>query len=236
MTSQAGAGAQSLGTPVEGGPARRPERTVLQGRLIDVRPFDVDLHAADVFARSHGSAALDALWDYLPVPPFPDVQTFTRHYAEAAQKADPLLFALVDKTSRRAVGHAAYMRIDPNHRTIEVGNILFTPALQRAVAATEAMYLMARHVFDELGYRRYEWKCNTLNMPSRRAAERLGFTFEGIFRQHMIVKGHNRDTAWFSLLDSEWPRAKAAFEAWLAPENFSQDGTQKRRLEQIRNS
>lgn len=236
MTSQADAGPRSLGTPVERGPAPRPARTVLEGRLIDVRPFDVDLHAAELFARSHGRAELEALWDYLPVPPFANAETFARHYGEAAQKADPLLFALVDKASGRPVGHAAYMRIDPGHRTIEVGNILFTPAIQRSVAATEAMYLMARHVFEDLGYRRYEWKCNALNGPSRRAAERLGFTFEGIFRQHMIVKGHNRDTAWFSLLDGEWPKAKAAFEAWLAPENFSQDGTQKRRLEQIRNS
>ncbi len=236
MTSHAGARVPFLGTPVEGGPAPRPARTVLEGRLIDVRPFDVDDHAVDLFARSHGSAELEALWDYLPVPPFADAETFARHYGEAAQKADPLLFTLVDKASGRPVGHAAYMRIDPGHRTIEVGNILFTPALQRSVAATEAMYLMARHVFEDLGYRRYEWKCNALNGPSRRAAERLGFTFEGIFRQHMIVKGHNRDTAWFSLLDSEWPKAKAAFEAWLAPENFNEDGTQKRRLEQIRNS
>lgn len=236
MTSQAGAGPRSLGTPVEGGPASRPARTVLEGRLIDVRPFEVDLHAAELFARSHGSAELEALWDYLPVPPFADAAAFARHYGEAVQKADPLLFALVDKASGRPVGHAAYMRIEPGHRTIEVGNILFTPAMQRSVAATEAMYLMARHVFEDLGYRRYEWKCNALNLPSRRAAERLGFTFEGIFRQHMLVKGHNRDTAWFSLLDGEWPKAKAAFEAWLAPENFSQDGTQKRRLEQIRNS
>ncbi len=235
MTSDAGAGGQPLGALVEGGPARRPVRTVLEGRIIDVRPFDADLHAADLFARSHGDAASEALWAYLSVPPFPDLETFTRHYAEAARKDDPLMFALVDRASGRAVGHATYMRIEPAQRVIEVGNILFTPALQRSVAATEAMYLMARHVFEDLGYRRYEWKCNALNMPSRRAAERLGFSFEGIFRQHMIVKGHNRDTAWFSLLDGEWPRAKAAFEAWLAPENFAQDGTQKRRLDHIRN-
>lgn len=122
------------------------------------------------------------------------------------------------------------MRIEPQHRVIEVGNILYTPRFQRTAGATEAMYLMARHVFEELGYRRYEWKCNALNGPSRRAAQRLGFTFEGIFRQHMIVKGSNRDTAWFSMLDSEWPARKAALERWLDPANFDVDGRQKSSL------
>jgi len=126
-----------------------------------------------------------------------------------------------------ALGYAAYMRIEPVHRVIEVGSILFTPRLQQTVLATEAMYLMARHVFEDLGYRRYEWKCNALNAPSRRAALRFGFRFEGIFRQHMIVKGRNRDTAWFSMLDSEWPERKANFERWLDPVNFAEDGRQK---------
>jgi RimJ/RimL family protein N-acetyltransferase len=125
------------------------------------------------------------------------------------------------------------MRIEPAHRVIEVGSILFTPRLQRTVGATEAMYLMARHVFENLGYRRYEWKCNVLNAPSRRAALRLGFTFEGIFRQHMIVKGRNRDTAWFSMLDSEWPKRKAAFERWLDPSNFGSEGRQRVSLSAI---
>jgi RimJ/RimL family protein N-acetyltransferase len=128
------------------------------------------------------------------------------------------------------MGYASYMRIEPAHRVIEVGSILFTSGLQRTYGATEAMYLMARHVFDDLGYRRYEWKCNALNAPSRRAAARLGFTFEGIFRQHMIVKGQNRDTAWFSMLDSEWAARKAAFERWLAPENFDETGRQRAAL------
>lgn len=222
------------GEPVTGGPARRPERVVMEGRHIAVRPFDVDLHGADIFAAAHGSPEHDALWDFLSVPPFQDFEAFRASYAVAQTKDDPLMFALVDKASGKAVGHATYMRIEPGQRVIEVGNILYTPALRRSPAATEAMYLMARHAFEDLGYRRYEWKCNALNMPSRRAAERLGFTYEGLFRQHMIIKGRNRDTTWFSLLDHEWPRAKAAFEAWLAPENFHQDGTQKRRLEDIR--
>ena len=154
--------------------------------------------------------------------------------AEASTKADPLLFALVDPATGKAVGHATYMRIEPAQRVIEVGNILYTRALQRTPAATEAMYLMARHAFEDLGYRRYEWKCNAFNAPSRAAAKRLGFTYEGLFRQHMIVKGRNRDTAWFSLLDSEWPHAKAAFEAWLSPDNFDAEGRQKARLEDLR--
>jgi RimJ/RimL family protein N-acetyltransferase len=128
------------------------------------------------------------------------------------------------------VGYASYLRIEPAHRCIEVGSILFTPLLQRTPGATEAMYLMARHVFENLGYRRYEWKCNALNEPSRRAALRLGFTFEGIFRQHMIIKGRNRDTAWYSMLDSEWPARKASFEQWLAPDNFDSHGRQKQSL------
>ncbi len=138
-----------------------------------------------------------------------------------------MFFAILDRASGAAVGYAAYMRIEPVHRVIEVGSILYTPQLQRTPLATEAMYLMARHVFEDLGYRRYEWKCNALNAPSRRAALRFGFTFEGIFRQHMIVKGRNRDTAWFSMLDSEWPARKANFERWLDPSNFGPDGRQK---------
>ncbi len=152
---------------------------------------------------------------------------FDLHLQKAAVSEDPMFFAILDRASGAAVGYAAYMRIEPVHRVIEVGSILYTPQLQRTPLATEAMYLMARHVFEDLGYRRYEWKCNALNAPSRRAALRFGFTFEGIFRQHMIVKGRNRDTAWFSMLDSEWPARKANFERWLDPSNFGPDGRQK---------
>ena len=223
----------SLGAPVDTAPARRPEPTTLAGRHVRLVPFDAARHAASLFALSHGPEK-EALWAYLSPAPFPDESAFAAFYAEAAKKADPLLFAIEEAEGGRAVGHATYMRIEPAQRVIEVGNILYTPALQRTRGATEAMYLMARHAFEDLGYRRYEWKCNALNAPSRQAAARLGFTFEGLFRQHMIVKGRNRDTAWFSLLDHEWPRAKAAFEAWLAPENFDEDGRQVRRLEDIR--
>jgi RimJ/RimL family protein N-acetyltransferase len=137
------------------------------------------------------------------------------------------------RTSGRIEGYASYMRMDPLNGVIEVGNILLAPSLQRTVAATEAMYLMARHVFEDLGYRRYEWKCNADNAPSRRAALRYGFTFEGIFRQHMVIKGQNRDTAWFSMLDSEWPARKAAFEAWLDPANFDAADKQSKSLGQL---
>ncbi len=147
---------------------------------------------------------------------------------------DAVFFAIVDASSNRAMGYASYMRIDPPNRVIEVGNVLFTPGLQGTTGATEAMYLMARHVFDDLGYRRYEWKCNALNEPSRRAAVRFGFTYEGVFRQHMIIKGANRDTAWYAMLDSEWPDRKRAFEEWLSPSNFDAAGRQKRTLAEIR--
>jgi len=220
-----------LGDPVPGGPARRPERVPLPGRYCTLVPFDVDRHAARIYALSHGPEK-EALWAYLFPAPFPDEAAFRASYAEAAAKDDPLLFAV--EVDGRAVGHATYMRIEPAHRVIEVGHILYTPPLQGTAAATEAMYLMARHAFEDLGYRRYEWKCNALNAPSRRAAERLGFAFEGIFRRHMIVKGLSRDTAWFAMTDEDWPRAKAAFEAWLDPANFDADGRQRRRLEDIR--
>jgi RimJ/RimL family protein N-acetyltransferase len=154
--------------------------------------------------------------------------------AERWQQAEnAVLFALVPADTGRAAGWASYMRIKPAHGVIEVGNVLFSPALQRTRASTEAMYLMARHVFEDLGYRRYEWKCNAKNEPSRRAALRLGFTFEGIFRQHMVTKDRNRDTAWFSMLDHEWPARKRAFEAWLDPANFDDQGKQRKSLTEI---
>ena len=147
---------------------------------------------------------------------------------------DPFYFAIIDNTTGQAVGRASFLRIEPKHRCIEVGSILFSPLLQRTRGATEAMYLMMRYAFETLGNRRYEWKCNALNAPSRAAALRLGFTFEGIFRQHMIVKGQNRDTAWFSIIDGEWPQTKWGFEKWLDPENFTPDGAQKQSLAALR--
>jgi RimJ/RimL family protein N-acetyltransferase len=222
-----------IGVAVDTKPAPRPERVTLAGRHVSIVPFDLAAHGRDIHQLSSGLQNAD-LWAYLPSGPFADFEAFSAHYAIAQTKDDPLLFAIIDNVTGRAVGHCTYLRIAPADRAIEVGNILYTPALQRTPGATEAMFLMMRHAFDDLGYRRYEWKCNALNAPSRRAALRYGFTFEGIFRQHMIVKGRNRDTAWFSLLDHEWPRAKTAFEAWLAPANFDENGQQLRRLEDWR--
>jgi RimJ/RimL family protein N-acetyltransferase len=169
----------------------------------------------------------DRLWVYLFNGPFHDRAAFDADLAAKAASQDPLFFSILDNRSQSAAGYAAFLRIEPVHRCIEVGSILYTPVLQRTRGATEAMYLMARHVFEALGYRRYEWKCDALNAPSRRAALRLGFTFEGIFRQHMIVKGRNRDTAWYAILHSEWPARKATFECWLDPSNFGADGAQR---------
>ena len=220
--------AYPVGVVVDTTPAPRPQRVTLEGRFVSIVPFDLAAHGRDIYERSAGSAN-DGLWAYLGHGPFADFESFSAHYAEAAKKDDPLLFTILDRATGKAVGHATYMRIAPQDRAIEVGNILYTPALQRTAGATEAMYLMARHAF-ELAYRRYEWKCNYLNAPSGRAAARYGFAYEGTFRQHMIVKGRNRDTAWFAMLDSDWPRVKAGFEAWLDPANFDAEGRQKRSL------
>src|SRR5262249_32373814 len=168
----------------------------------------------------------DRLWFYLFDGPFSDRTSFDRHLQEKAASTDPLFFAIVERASGEAIGYASYMRMHPRDRVIEVGSIVYTDRLHRSAGGTEAMYRMARHAFEDLGYRRYEWKCNALNEPSRRAAERLGFTYEGTFRQHMIVKGRGRDTAWYSMLDSEWPARKEAFERWLDPGNFDDRGRQ----------
>jgi RimJ/RimL family protein N-acetyltransferase len=186
----------------------------------------------DLFACMGGTEHAD-LWTYMFDGPFADRAACAEALNKRQASDDPLFFAIMDAQSNRAAGIASYMRIEPAHRAIEIGGIVFSPALQRKPGATEAMYLMARHVFEDLGYRRYEWKCDALNAPSRRAALRLGFTFEGIFRQHMIIKGRNRDTAWFSMVDSEWPTRKAAFEQWLASDNFDAHGQQKQSLSEL---
>lgn len=226
VSSLAASGALPLGPEVDPAPARRPERIDLEGRHVRIVPFHAPSHASDLYHLSHGEEA-ERLWAYLSPAPFESEKAFTAYYALASEKDDPLLYAIIDKASARAVGHATYLRIEPAHRVIEVGNILYTPALARTPGGTEAMYLMAKYAFEDLGYRRYEWKCNALNAPSRRAAERYGFCFEGIFRRHMIVKGRNRDTAWFAMLGEEWPQRAFAFETWLAPANFDAEGRQR---------
>jgi RimJ/RimL family protein N-acetyltransferase len=204
--------------------------TPMHGRLVAVEPLDPVRHADSLWDAVRGPEH-DHLWTWLFDGPFRERAAFDEALARKASTRDPLFFAIVDRASSRAIGYASYMRIEPAHRCIEVGGILYTPLLQRTAGATEAMYLMARRVFEELGYRRYEWKCDSQNEPSRRAALRLGFTFEGIFRQHMLVKGKNRDTAWYSMLDAEWPERKAAFERWLAPPNFDESGRQRASLD-----
>lgn len=221
-----------LGIAVDPSPALRPQRVVLPGRVVTLRPFDGPSQAEALYQATHGPERED-LWRYLVDGPFARRDAFEAAFEKKEKSDDPLFMAIVDNATGLPVGQASYLRIDPNQRCIEVGSIIFTPALQRSCGATEAMYLMARHVFEDLGYRRYEWKCNALNQPSRRAALRLGFTFEGVFRQHMIVKGRNRDTAWFSMLDSEWPMRRANFERWLAPSNFDQAGRQRLSLSHL---
>ena len=217
---------QPVGPPVDLRPAKRPERTTLAGRRVTLVPLDADRHADALFPLANGGER-DRLWTYLFDGPYADPAAFKSAIAGRAKADDPLFFAVIDNASGAPVGFQSLMRIDPIHRVIEVGDILYTPALQRTIGATEAQYLLAAYAFDTLGYRRYEWKCNDLNAPSKRAAQRLGFTFEGVFRQHLVAKGRNRDTAWFSMLDSEWPLRRAAFERWLAPDNFDASGRQR---------
>lgn len=218
-----------IGLESETRPAPRPERIVHEGRYVRLEPLDPQKHTDDLYIASHGDDK-NVIWQYLFEAPFADHAAFKTHIERKAASDDPLFYAIIDKASCKAVGYATLMRIDTAHRVIEVGNIMYGTPLQKTPGATEAQYLLMRYIFDTLGYRRYEWKCNALNAPSRRAADRFGFTFEGIFRQHMIVRGRSRDTAWYSILDSEWPKQKRAFEAWLHPDNFDDKGQQKKNL------
>lgn len=215
-----------IGEETRGDPAILPSRTTLDGRYVSLAPLEPGRHGHALFEGTSGPND-EKLWLYLSYGPFADHPSFERDLQLKAASDDPLYFAIVDSVTARAVGWTALLRFDLVHRVIEVGHILYTPALQRTRGATEATYLLARHVFEDLGYRRFEWKCNALNAPSQRAALRLGFTFEGISRQHMIVKGRNRDSAWFSMLDSEWPTRKTGFERWLNADNFDETGQQK---------
>ena len=204
----------------------------MAGRFCRVESLDPGRHAADLFAANQ----LDAEgrnWTYLFQEPFRDLEPYRAWLEQVAKGDDPLFHTIVDLKTGKAVGVATFMRIDRASGVIEVGNINYSPLLQRTPAATEAMFLMMARVFDELGYRRYEWKCDSLNAPSRAAALRLGFQYEGLFRQAVIYKGRNRDTTWFSIIDSEWPRLKRAYEQWLAPENFDGDGKQRRALNEL---
>jgi RimJ/RimL family protein N-acetyltransferase len=203
-----------------------PSADVLTGRYAELAPLAADAHAAQLFDAFDGH---DALWDYMPNGPFATVADYRLWATTHQGAADPFFYAIRNLETDQWEGVASFLRISPQAGSIEVGYITFSPALQQTRAATDAMYLMMKWAFDA-GYRRYEWKCNALNAPSRRAAQRLGFSFEGVFRQAMIVKGRNRDTAWFAMIDREWPALNKAFDAWLAPGNFDPQGRQIRRL------
>jgi RimJ/RimL family protein N-acetyltransferase len=212
-------------------PARPPPREPLEGRYCRVERLDPERHAESLFTAN----ALDRegrMWTYLYSGPFDDFASYRAWAERSAVSEDPFFYAIVDRQTGRAAGIAAYLRIDVNHGTIEVGHLAFSPLLQRTRAATEAMYLMMKHAFES-GYRRYEWKCHALNAPSRAAASRLGFTYEGVFRQAAVAKGRNRDTAWYAMIDSEWPALERAFVGWLDPDNFDADGRQKTSLSRL---
>jgi len=224
---------QPIGFPLPRWTARpRPPRTAMAGRFCVVEPADPASHAADLHA-AYLPDEEGRNWTYLPYGPFDRFEDYRAWLERACLGDDPLVHAIIERRSGRAFGVASLMRIDPAAGVIEVGGINYTPALQRTPAATEAMYLMMHRVFDELGYRRYEWKCDSLNASSRAAALRLGFRYEGTFRQATVYKGRNRDTFWFSLLDSEWPALKTAFERWLDPSNFDPAGQQRQSLSSL---
>ncbi len=204
-------------------PPPRPGPAEIAGRFVRLEVLDPARHAAGLFAAFTGA---DAVWDYMPYGPFRDLAAYRGWLDSVAGKPDPMFYALCDARTGAALGVASYLRIDPANGVIEVGHINLSPGMQRRPAATEAMALMMGWAFDA-GYRRYEWKCNALNLGSRRAAERLGLSFEGVFRQAAVVKGRNRDTAWFALIDKDWPRVRAAFATWLAPANFDAEGRQR---------
>jgi RimJ/RimL family protein N-acetyltransferase len=214
---------QPIGLPVDATPAERPGPVTLKGRYGRLEKLRAE-HSAELWQAFAGH---DQLWTYISADgPFATAAEFSAFLAKRAASADPYAYAIIDLADR-AIGYVTLLRIVPEHRVIEVGHVLYSPALQRTPLGTETQYLLARYAFETLGYRRYEWKCNSHNAPSRRAALRYGFVYEGTFRQYMIAKGRNRDNAWFSMLDSEWPARKANFERWLAPENFDGEGRQK---------
>lgn len=234
MTARTNHLGQPIGDPVPGWmPRPRPGRSPMVGRTVRLEPLTVADHARSLFEAVSADVE-GGMWTYLAVGPFGDDRAgFDKWIAQCETSEDPLFYAVVELASGRCLGYASYLRIEPAVGVIEVGHITMSPALQRTVMATETMYLMMARVFDELGYRRYEWKCDSLNAPSRAAADRLGFRYEGLFRQATLYKGRNRDTAWFSILDSEWPALRAAFARWLDPANFDAEGRQRESLSDL---
>ncbi len=215
-------------------PRPLPERKVLEGRYVRLEPLDADKHGQGLFeASSVEDAGSRFTWLFDTVPA--TLEDMRPWLEKSAASQTTIFYAIIDKATGKIAGRQALMRIDAENGSIEIGNIYWGPLISRKPAATEAQYLFMQYIFDELGYRRYEWKCNNDNLPSKRAAERFGFQFEGIFRQHLIVKGKNRDTAWYAMIDSEWPALKQAYKNWLSPENFDADGQQIQKLEAFRN-
>jgi len=226
---------QTLGESLESWtPPEAPSTITATGHFCRLEPLNAKAHASDLYAANSEDITPES-WTYLPYGPFISEQEYTQWLTEQTNKPDQRFYSIIDLRTEKPVGLAAYLNIKPNAGSIEVGHLKFSPKMQRTPLSTEAMYLMMAHAFD-LGYRRYEWKCNNYNEPSKKAALRLGFEFEGVFRQALIVKGHNRDTAWFSVIDAEWPLLKTGFEQWLSPDNFDEGGQQVERLIDIRES
>lgn len=211
-----------------------PGPVTLAGRYVTLEPYERETHLESLWSALGGAGGADNLLKYFPQDAFSEASAFGDWLGVVIPDLGWVTLVFRDNASGDVVGMASYMRPDPKYGVVEVGSVAHGPTVQRSPLTTEVHYLMARHVFEDLGYRRYEWKCHNDNEASKRSAIRYGFSFEGVFRQHMISKGANRDTAWFSMIDGEWPRLKQAFEAWLAPENFAEDGSQRRRLEDIR--
>ena len=230
MAQQINEHGQPVGAAIEEWVAcPRPPQTPLLGTFAEVLPLSAETHGDDLFA-AFGTDPSGAMWTYMPSGPFFDRQVFGDFLRQCEASTDPLFYVIINNTTGRAEGFASFLRIEPTVGVIEVGYIAMSPPLQKTRVATEAMYLMMAHVFDDLGYRRYEWKCDNLNGPSKKAARRLGFAYDGMFPQATIYKGRNRDTAWFSVLDKDWPAIQSGFQTWLNPENFDDDGLQKSAL------
>jgi RimJ/RimL family protein N-acetyltransferase len=225
---------QPVGTPLPDWTARaQPARILIEGRYCHLEPLDPQRHAAELYA-AYSTAADGRDWTYMMAGPFADTASYYAHAERIATGTDAVHYAVIERKSGKAVGTLALMRIDCANGVIEVGHVAFSPLLKRTPVSTEAQYLLMKYVFEELGYRRYEWKCDSLNAPSRQTAARLGFQFEGIFRQAIVYRGRTRDTAWFSIIDSEWPSLRTAFEEWLAFENFDAEGQQRVSLTSLR--
>ncbi len=222
-----------LGERLEWVAAKRPERAPLRGAHVLLRPVDAARDAEPLYALSHAPEGDPSLWTYLPDGPYGSAEQLCEALSWEAGASDAVHFTLVGPRDERPLGTAAYLRITPEPGVMEIGHIWFGAPLRRTTAASEAIYLLAAHAFDDLGYRRLEWKCNALNAASRRAALRFGFSFEGIFLQHMVVKGRNRDTAWYAITDKDWPAIRAGFQSWLAGGNFDEEGHQRHSLEEL---